>query len=301
MSKRILLILSCLVFGFTSISAQRSYNYGNDWDDWDWDDDFDEWFDFSRPLIEFNYGFGEPKHDQFISKFAQTGLMEIKLGYSSIDSEYRDLIVDINERYFFGSKVSDKLHSDNAQSNEISTELYRFGFGRREGYGYVIGPTALIPYFQTAFVWSKLNNVAGDFPKTGVLLFDGKSNDERIVERYLGNFRFGTLAEGGAKFEIAGVASLNASYEASVIFPRHLVWKHLGSMIIEAAGIWALDEFVDEIMDRSPAAGPIVNFLLKNGFTYGFYLLKKENMNWPFETEAPLTYETFKVGMTFTF
>ena len=62
-----------------------------------------------------------------------------------------------------------------------------------------------------------------------------------------------------------------------------------------------IDNFVDKIFDRSPAAVPVVDFLLKNGLAYSLYLLKKENMNWPFNTETPLTYETFKLGVTFLF
>jgi hypothetical protein len=54
-------------------------------------------------------------------------------------------------------------------------------------------------------------------------------------------------------------------------------------------------------MDSSPVAGPIMNFLLKGGYSYAFYKLKSEKMNWPFNTETPLTYETIKFGLTFSF
>ena len=125
--------------------------------------------------------------------------------------------------------------------------------------------------------------------------------DKKILDRYDGAFRFGTASEGGVRIEIANTVSLDAGFEASVIFPRHLFWKQLISFAIESGGQGAVDFFVDEVMDNSPAAGPIVNFVLKNALSYGFYLLKKDSMNWPFETEKPLTYETFKMGVSFTF
>ena len=62
-----------------------------------------------------------------------------------------------------------------------------------------------------------------------------------------------------------------------------------------------LDNFIDEVSDSSPYATPVVDFLLNNGLSYAFFTLKKDRMNWPFETEAPLTYETIKLGITITF
>jgi len=61
------------------------------------------------------------------------------------------------------------------------------------------------------------------------------------------------------------------------------------------------DYFVEEVMSSTPAAGPIVNFFLKNGLSFAFYQLKRTKMNWPFASAAPLTYEAFKVGVKFTF
>lgn len=305
MFKKLLFLI--LTFFFIS-SAVLAQNYAkmnpNDWDDWD--DDFFEWDDFHRPMIEFNYGFGEPKHKNFSADFAKTGLLELKLGYSNIYEEYGDYIVELKDKYFFGSKLANQLHSDEALSGEVTSELFRFGFGRREGFGYAFGAAAIIPYTQGAIVWSKLNKVSPDYekfitdPASSFIDLD-KKKDVEIINRYLGDFRFGTLAEGGVRFEVAGIIALNAGYEAAVIFPRHKVWKHLGSLALEGMGYWALDKFTKEIMDRVPAAGPIMNFILKNGFAYGFYLLKKDKMNWPFDTETPLTYETFKVGVTLTF
>ena len=130
---------------------------------------------------------------------------------------------------------------------------------------------------------------------------DDAFNDTEILNRFHDAYRFGTVNEGGIKFDIASTVSFNVSYEAAVIFPRHLVWKHLGSMIIEESAKHFLGNFIDEVSDSSPYATPIVDFLLNNGLSYAFFTLKKDKMNWPFETEAPLTYETIKFGITVTF
>jgi len=95
--------------------------------------------------------------------------------------------------------------------------------------------------------------------------------------------------------------ALDGGYEISSVFPRHLFWKHLGSFVIEQVGVGLLEQFIDEVMYSSPAAGPVVNFLLKNGFLFAFSQLKKEKMNWPFDSTSPLTHENFKFGVQFTF
>ncbi|MGE5847186.1 MAG: hypothetical protein ACM34O_10705, partial [Ignavibacteria bacterium] len=103
------------------------------------------------------------------------------------------------------------------------------------------------------------------------------------------------------KIKVLPVLTLEAGYERSIIFPRHLFWKWLGSAGIELIGQWALDEFIDNIMDSSPYAAPVVNFVLKNALAYGIYELRQEKMNWPFNSAAPLAYDQFKFGVTFVF
>lgn len=271
-----------------------------DWD-WKWGDDWWRW-EKGKPAIELNYGFAEPKHDKLASKLAKAGIVEIKLGYISIGNN-DDCVFDFKENYTFASRIATALKSEKAGVDELSSDLYRFGLGRRTGYGYDFGPVRIFLYNENAAVWSKLDM---DYYPSGIAVpqndqVEYVSNDNKIINRFNDEIRFGTLAEGGIRVELARTISLNAGYETAVVFPRYMAWKHLGSLIIEEAGLNVLDNFVDEVFDSSPVAAPIVNFVLKNGFSYAFYSLKKEKMNWPFKTETPLTYETFKLGITFTF
>jgi len=79
-----------------------------------------------------------------------------------------------------------------------------------------------------------------------------------------------------------------------------LFWKWAGSAVIEEVANGLLDVFIKEIFRSSPAAGPIVNFLLKNGLSYGIYELRQEKMNWPFSSAPPLAFDSFRFGITFT-
>jgi hypothetical protein len=125
--------------------------------------------------------------------------------------------------------------------------------------------------------------------------------DDNTLKLFNDSFRFGTMTEGGIRIRFIPLISVNAGYERAIVFPRHLFWKHVGSMAIEWAGIGAIDFFVREVMDESPAAGPIISFILKNGLSYGMYQLRREKMNWPFDSAEPLTLDTWRFGLTFTF
>lgn len=288
---------------FAQSFNNNSYNHWRDWDEWD------RWgfqFEYDRPFIEVNYGLGELKHKNFNTDFSKSGLIELKLGYLKESSFYYDNIDDRKESFVFGSKIGTALQSEDAAADEFQSTVWRFGIATRNTVGYYWDDVSLLPYHQDGFAWSRLES--DDFAYSShpleiitQLLTPDVLNDYKIVERYRDTFRFGTVAEGGIRIEFAETVSLNAGYEAAVIFPRHLFWKHAGSYIIEKAGQGALTYFIDEIMDSSPVAGPIVNFLLHNGYSYAFYMLKKDDMNWPFATETPLTFETFKFGVTFTF
>jgi hypothetical protein len=75
----------------------------------------------------------------------------------------------------------------------------------------------------------------------------------------------------------------------------------LGSYTIIQIGMGMISAFGDDIVQASPTFGPIFYFLLKNGLAYGFYQGVKEKMNWPFNSETPLTIETYRIGLSFTF
>ena len=59
--------------------------------------------------------------------------------------------------------------------------------------------------------------------------------------------------------------------------------------------------FINKIFKSSPAAGPVVNFLLKNALAYGIYELRQDEMNWPFPSAPPIALDNVKFGVTLTF
>lgn len=286
-------IFSLLVAG-SGLFAQNTSNDRSKAGD---DTQFEEviewaWKGKFRPMVEVTGGKAMLKHVNFQGKLPENGLFEIKLGYSQIQ-EYEKILWELDERFFLGTYASEK--QDNVfslESGDFSAETRRFGFGNRLGYGYKLGPLALLLYNQNGLVWTKLKTNRSE---------DLSEEDVNILDRYEGVYRFGMATEGGIKLQVWKTLALTGSYELAVIYPRHIFWPWLGSYIILNIGMGAISAFADDIMNSSPELGPIFYFLLKNGLAYGFYQGIKEKMNWPFNSETPMTMESFRVGVSFAF
>ena len=296
-----------LLFGFLllfcslSLYAQQDTTKTNDDWDWHWDDweDLSEdiVFNKSHPAISLHYGFADMSRTDIQSQFVDPNLWEIKLGYiksrNAWDTEY---IIKQNYNYLYLSNESNKLAGKEAAGAEVESDMWRFGAAWSSGYGYKLGESSsIVPYYTYSLNWSDIDFT---FQEDPILL---PEEDVETLNYYEGSFRFGTSSEGGVRFQIINNLLLDAGYERSIVFERHLFWKWAGSALIEAAAQGLLDEFINKIFKSSPAAGPVVNFLLKNALAYGIYELRQDEMNWPFPSSPPLAYDQFKVGMTFVF
>jgi opacity protein-like surface antigen len=271
------------------------------WANWDknedsqWDKIGSHMFDFKikgAPTIELNYGGSKMRLKSISDKFANPGIIELKLGYTS-DKSYKgsDYVTKYTFKYFHISNFTTSL-SGNENSSDILSNTWRFGIGWASGFGYDFGnDVEIIPYYQSSFDWTMLN------------LQSSPSNNEDIntIDLFNKDFRFGNSFQGGIKIKFLNNLGLDASYEKSIVYSRHLFWKWGGSEIIEVIGQGLIDKFVDEILDSSPDAVPVVNFLLKNALSYGLFELKQDKMNWPFETVPPLALNQFKIGLSFVF
>lgn len=316
MRKKYLLIFILLILASSShLLAQEKdstdFDNEDDWGNSHWWNRWDEndWFDWEfkgTPFVELNYGLANLKQKNMVQDFANLGNGDLKLGYSSKKNYSDERVLEFNDKYFFVARIGSDMESTTAKVNELRSRMWQFGFAKRKGYGYKLGSFYILPYNSEGIMWSRLQMT--DYPPTIFTTQYPPSQsqinamlDREIIDRYDEEFRFGTLSESGIDFDIASTIGINAGYETGVIFPRFLFWKHAGSWIIHEIGMGVLNKFINEVADSSPLSVPLVNFILKGAYNYAFYSLQKDKMNWPFDTETPLTFETIKLGITFTF
>ncbi len=246
-----------------------------------------------NPTISIDYGLSDLNQNGLNGSFTKPNLLEARLGYTKLRlSEHSNDLINYNFSYLLVSDISTKLTSNSTSGNSYKSDLWRAGFGWASGYGYKINDSFnIIPYYDYAVDWAQMNmnNTPTDL------------NDKSITDLYNNSIRFGTSTEAGIKISITPNIQIGAGYERSIIFPRYIFWKWVGSVVVEAAGQEAVNNFVEHIMNVSPLSVPVVNFVLKNAVSYAIYELRKDKMNWPFDSAAPLTYDQLRVGITIVF
>jgi len=216
----------------------------------------------------------------------------MKLGFASRDS-LRPALVAVDERYVFGSYLAEDVRpSGSPAEGDIGSKLTRFGFGNRLGYGWGSKLLGLEMYNQNSLNWTQVDSTNYD---------DVSSDAQAVFDRYGSSLRFGQLFEAGVNVRVFRSLSVSVGAEGAVIFPRTVFWPWLGSAMIYSGAQGALQFFADEITKSSPVIGPLVYFALKTGVSYAYYMASRSNMNWPFDSETPLTTEAFKLGATVTF
>ncbi len=262
-------------------SAGSGHEYSDKWDDIG-----SHMFDFKIkgvPTISLNFGASKMKLKSIGQNFTDPGMLELKLGYTTEKSfAGSDDVIKYKFNYFHISNFTPDLEGKNT-STDLNSNSWRLGLGEASGYGYEFGGGfSIIPYHAISFDWTKM-----DMKSTPV-----SALDQNTTDLFNKDIRFGNSFQGGIQIKFLHSLAIDASYERSIVYPRHLFWKWGMGMVIEGAGLGLVNLFVDKVLDSSPVAAPIVNFLLKNALSYGLYELKQDKMNWPFETVAPLTFRS---------
>jgi len=251
-----------------------------------------------RPTIDLSYGISKPCLFNSDASFIRQGLLEMKLGYT-YEKKYRygKNITKYVNRFIYGGFVANNLDVKSSDNSDIKT--WRFGIGNSSGYGYQVwDKSSIILYSSSSLAWTRYDNG----------LYSNSFVGNEFVPEYYNTmefnrtFRFGTGMQAGIIIPIQGIVNIQVQFDRTLVFPRHLVWKHIGSAIIEAVVQSAADGFVHGIFkSSSPAVAPIINFIFKNGIAFALYELRREKMNWPFESAPPMLFDSFKAGFSFKF
>lgn len=266
-------------------------------DEWNWD--FKFWkpkvfIERESPTIEVIYGLKtKPKYheDAFNGKFEDNYAVEVRLGHTNTRPVANtDVVFKYDYNYAFVSNYSEDFGEKKTNPEGVGFDSWRFGFSWSNGYGYKFSDySGLIFYHTQGINWTKFK--FKNMPVEG-------TRDYEALDVFGDAFRFGDHFEGGVKLRPIKNLAINAGYEQVLVFPRHMFWYWALSEIIESASQGILDGFIKEVRKSSPAATPVVSFILKNALSYGIYELRGKYMNWPTETAPPMKLENFKVGIT---
>lgn len=248
----------------------------------------------SRATMQINYLLNQPSYhkEAFSGSLADNRGFEIKLGSITFDTLASSASIFDYESGFITVKNHNSSWVSAESDNGIRYNAWAIGLNGHSGYSYKLGEAQrLTLYHGGSLQWTRLEFL--DSAESQI------SQDN--LNAFNESFRFGQNFESGIQLRFADNIAFDASYERNVVFPRHLFLNWIISNMTEAAAGGLIDVFVNQVENDSPSFVPIVNFVLKSALSYGFYELRKSDMNWPFSTAAPFTYDSFKVGLTFIF
>lgn len=245
----------------------------------------------SRPLFEVSYGMDQPKHKKFAGEFTGLGFAEARLGYSTVRG-FRPGIIELDDRMAYAAYSGEQIGTFNTAASSVTGEIWSFGLANRAGFGWDLGPLGLIPFHRYS---AEISTVDWSIPQVIA------GSDSAILERYVSSGRFGHTTEAGVQLAISDLIGVNVSYQGQVIFPRMVFWEWFASYLLAGTAVKLISDFGEDIVERSPVLGPIVYFILRNGVAFATYALWRNEMNWPFHSETPLSQETARIGVSLAF
>lgn len=239
-----------------------------------------------HPTIMVDYGGTRHDAQPVSGEFRRVGHVALQIGYREEDFGVEDYLTDYSWHGVHIAHVSADLWKSSSTAGAISVKGWRFGLGRESGDGYASEDISIIPYRSSVYGWTRLHTEWGN-----------AARDSATLLLYQNTFRFGQVGGMGVHAQFLPVIGFDASYERGAVFPRHLFFKHLVSVVVEELAHGIVSHFTARVMESSPAAAPVVGFLLHGGITYAIYELRKDDMHWPFKTSKPIVFDAFSLGV----
>lgn len=245
-------------------------------------------------IMSFNTGVSLLSVSQgFRTKLARTYLFELRYGYirfnEDIDAPGR---VYLANEYIYIQSNSAHLKPNAWQLNGLPTDSWRFGFAFRNGYGYILGENKYLTFNHTGAInWSRIDV---EWPS----LID---SDQKVLDRFDEQFRFGIEFESGVSYSVADFLQLDLAYNHAITTPDLQTFPLIGSSLLELAIQRTIDYIAYDYIWQKPDETPIANFIVKNLISYVFYELRRYNQHWPFVSDVPLNFDSFRIGCTFVF
>lgn len=254
-----------------------------------------------RPRITGQYGMAE---------FSRMGLSDMTHGMTmfggSIGMEqYRRMLLDgdiiriKNDGIFFFRGQASSMPTKDSSFDGVplaahtSIDALVFGTIDESGYGYALGENSSLRFLVCDnSTWTSVT------PRTYAEM---DTAGRQKIQDFTGSLRFGSTMAPTIEWKMGSALCLRASYSWTQVLPRHMFWYWAGSEIIEGIADGIAGAMIKSFGRSSTASLPIMNFILRNAVAYGFKEIRREKMNWPFDTVAPLNITSWNVGLSVTF
>jgi hypothetical protein len=236
-------------------------------------------------VVAGKYGFGQMLHVDLVESYAANRLVEVLAGWRNWQRlDELDIPGLRQTSLFYGFTESVD------EPGKLPSTSSRFGFRTASGYGWGNSSGMLLPYTSSSMVWTQLRIDQGSL----------ETFDRSVLRHFDDAYRFGHATEIGLELIAENGVAVSAGFDRTLVFRRHIFFKELLSTIIQD-GVADAVAITSARMIRSRIASPIVSFILSSAVRFGVSQLRRQQMNWPFESDPPLLFDTFELGLAYTF
>ncbi len=246
-------------------------------------------------IMDLSYGLTQPNFPSavFDEALAPAYASEFLYGFFRMNDKVNiPGVIYHSSEYVMLSNISSHFKPGEQTPEGLTTDTWRFGFGLRNGYGYELGGNrAFMFYHDGAITWSSI-----DFE-----LDARKDRNNKVIMRYDEEMKFGTKFGSGLIYRFGSVLHLNIGYSHTLVFPESNTFKIFGAWMVDNIVQRWIDVFEDDLKERFGEFWPLLSFVYKSSMSLILYELRRNQMNWPFASDAPISFDSVKFGVSFVF
>lgn len=166
-------------------------------------------------------------------------------------------------------------------------------FENREAYGYYVGDkTEVLLSTGGKTTWTSVT------PKSYSAT---NSGDWQKIDDFASGFNFGYTWSPGIEINTTSNFGVRIGYNWTQAYSRHMFWYWAGSELIEDVARSGARILTNSLSSNGESAYPIIHFVISNAVGYLFNELRSENMNWPFDTAAPMNFKYWNISVNYAF
>lgn len=306
-------ILSIILISFSNhLFCQKTYNFQlffnendssetervsilpDDFSLFGFESDFHRWkSNKQKPYLSIETGQANfSSNESNLVDFQKHSNVLVSLGYCTNKEDQKSTLFTTTSNEFFVSHyLTDFIKLSKTESG-YKLKNWQAGLNWGDGAGNKLHKNFKLYFnYKDGISWTKFD-------------FVEKNNDTnylKIFDRYNKLIKFGEQFQSSASIIVFENVGLQMSYNRSNVYPAFMFWYWSVSKLTEVVAHGILDEFIKDIQKASPDLSPLAFILLKTGLSYGIYELRRNNMNWPINTEAPFVMESFNIGLNINF
>jgi len=248
----------------------------------------------SRNIVIISYGPVKFSfNDDFIEKLSTS--YSTKLFYGFHRKRYFDNpnIVSHSSQFAYIENSSSHFKPKVITKGKLTLDGWGFGFGLKNGYGYVISKAGeLLLNHEAAINWQRI-----DFE-----VLSANQRLQQLQNKFDEKFKFGYLHSGGFEWQFSQDFVIGVNYNSNIIFNNTDTKRFLQILLFDNLFQFWIEFFDTILREKFQNSYPITKWIYKNSISILFTKIRTQKEYFPFHSnKIPLNSNSFALSITYIF